>query len=905
MKKYTKLLFLIFTVITLLLISTVVACAAFDQTQQAGTSYPYEVSFDNGGTRSVRGYATTLSDAITNAKAGDTITLLSDASESAAVTIDKSLTLSGAGHTLDFGSLVGKLITLKNATVSVNGLTITETDTSSTTSVFLLDGGASLALTAVNTNGGTNASGKLLAGGYYTVYMQNESNNLTVESGTYFAYGMTVHAKGSGSIKVNNGKLLHAGALDYPGSVVVLDTVALTINDGLFSYIDCDPTTLTTTPANVYGKKAGHAVRVYTTAPVVINGGTYYCGNGAGTVFPGGNQINMTIAGGSFYGYSWLRLASGLMGGTINIYGGRYYSNPGQANCTGFLLQAPVNLNIFGGEYYLKGNSNVDNAMFMLNVENVNVRLYGGTFNDASNVADHAIFRVKKAAVSITVLPKGTAITDQNGNPATSTGVTFKKTNGGKIFRIYYSCEVVVDGAIIEHSGSGGNTFSINANTPKITVKNTQITLLNGAAALHLESGDITLTSTDFTIDGGVLPADHARWASCTFTLLGDVASVTLGEGDTVSFGSESEAIAEAQRIFLKQYNSNQYIKIGENLFANGIKTLTPFIIGTGATLTVTGGTYASSTALFDVKGGTLLIKGGNHSMTGNERYVYLRSGTMTVSGDTVFQTTVACTAGRGFTYASGGTLTFEGGSFTLKDGGSIVYNAASANIIVKNGSFTKQTSTSSDSYSQGTLFYFAGDNSTATLTIENGTFTAHSFVRIYAECTDSTSGVTVSVKGGTFVGNANAMVNVDNRYLFQVARKGKHVIEMTGTPTVTSSDHSFIFNCNSSGAGATFLVHGGTYKGGIVWFGNNQNNVTLSIKNATFVDESGKMPGATRPSRPPISRLKARLLPLKPPDFPCLTSATARIFRSRIPQSRHRHFAMTTAQRALLFQTA
>lgn len=845
MKKHSKSFFLILAVAVLLTALTLITSAAFDQTQQAGTSYAFEVSFDNGGTKAVRGYATTLAEAIENAKAGDTITLLSNASESAAITIDKSLTLDGAGYTLDFGALAGKLITLTNATLDVKDLTVKATDTSSATVIFYLGGNAALTLTNTNTNGGTNSDGKLLAGGYYTVKLENENNTLTINSGTYFAYGITVYAIGNGSITVNNGKLLHAGALDYPGSLYTNNTVALTINDGLFSYIDCDPATLSTTPTNVYGKKTGHAVRVYSTAPTVINGGTFYCGNGTGVIFPGGDQIDLTITGGRFYGFSWLRLATGLLGGTINIYGGSYYSNPGQDNCTGFLLQAPVNLNIFGGEYYLKGNSNVDNAMFMLNVENVNVRLYGGTFNDASNVADHAIFRVKKAAVSITVLPKGTTITDQNGKPATSTGVTFKKTNGGKIFRIYYSCEVVVDGAIIEHSGSGGNTFSINANTPKITVKNTKITLLDGTAALHLASGDITLTNTAFIIDGGVLPADDAKWKDCTFSLIGDVANVTLGEGDTVSFGSESEAIAEAQRIFLKQYSSNQHIKIGENLFADGIKTLTPFIIGTGATLTVTGGTYASSVPLFEVKGGALLIKGGNHAMTGNDRYVRISAGTLSVSGNTVFETTVTCTAGRGFAYASGGTLTFEGGSFTLKNGGSIVYNAASADIIVKNGSFTKKTSTSSDSYSQGSLFYFAGENSTATLTIENGTFTSHSFVRIYAECTDGTSGVRISVKGGTFIGNANSKVNVNNRYLFQVAKKGKHVIEMTGIPTVTSSDYSFIFNCNSSGAGATFLVHGGIYKGGIVWFGNNQNNVTLSIKNATFVDESGKMPGA------------------------------------------------------------
>ena len=772
MKKYTKLLFLIFTVITLLLISTVVACAAFDQTQQADTTYYYEVSFDNGGTKSVRGFATTLTEAIANAEAGDTVTLLGNVTEEAAVTVDKSLTLDGAGYTLDFGALAGKLVTVTNASLDVKDLTVKATDTSSATVIFYLGGNAALTLTNSNANGGTNSDGKLLAGGYYTVKLENENNTLTINSGTYFAYGITVYAIGNGSVTVNNGKLLHTGALDYPGSVVVLDTVALTINDGLFSYIDCDPATLSTTPTNVYGKKTGHSVRVYSTASTVINGGTFYCGNGTGNIFPGGDQIDLTITGGKFYGYAWIRLATGLKGGTINVYGGEFHSNPGQANCGGFYLQAPVKLNIYGGSFNVKGNSGDSVGLIMLSKADVHVHLYGGTFSDASNVADHGLVRMTNASTSLTVYPKGTAITDQNGNPATSTGVTFKKTNGGKIFRISYSGKVTVDGAVIEHSGSGGNTFSVTASSATVTVKNTSITLSSGAAVLYQTKGSFTATNTSFTIDGGVLPADDAKWKDCTFTLVGDVANVTLGEGDNVQFGSVTEAIAEAQRIFLKQYSSNQYIKIGENLFADGIKTLTPFIIGTGATLTVTGGTFASSVPLFEVKGGALLIKGGNHAMTGNDRYVRISAGTLSVSGNTVFETTVTCTAGRGFAYASGGTLTFEGGSFTLKDGGSIVYNAASANIIVKNGSFTKQTSTSSNNYSQGTLFYFAGDNSTATLTIENGTFTAHSFVRIYAECTDSTSGVTVKVKGGTFIVNANAMVNVDNRYLFQLANK-------------------------------------------------------------------------------------------------------------------------------------
>ncbi len=337
-----------------------------------------------------------------------------------------------------------------------------------------------------------------------------------------------------------------------------------------------------------------------------------------------------------------------------------------------------------------------------------------------------------------------------------------------------------------------------------------------------------------------------------TFTRNGAAAVFTTASG-TVNVGAGT-AITLTEGASVLSAGGGSFTVEGAQINSNGGAT-TPFVIGTGATLTVTGGSYTADAPLFSVEGGTLLITSGTYTMTANDRHIMLYSGKVNISGaDTAFTCTASCTSGRGFLYMEGGALEITNGTFTLQQGGSLIRCAGTGTISISGGTFTKVSSTASDTYSDGAIVYFSGADITPTLTITGGTFTSHSFVRIYTTCTSTDAdgntvyneGVKVYVRGGKFIDNATSNVNTNKRYLFQIAYAGKHLIEVTGDVTVKATNYTYHFNCNSEAAYATFNIHGGTYEGGRAWIATNREYTTISVKNATFKDVTGAMSGVT-----------------------------------------------------------
>ena len=123
MKKQVKVLLLCVMILVMAAMTMLVSSAALSA-EQGDNAY----SVATGET--VNGYAATLADAIANANAGDTITLLKDTTEAAGVTLDKAITVNGDGKTLTFDATVtGDAITLGDATATIQNLTVVMTST--------------------------------------------------------------------------------------------------------------------------------------------------------------------------------------------------------------------------------------------------------------------------------------------------------------------------------------------------------------------------------------------------------------------------------------------------------------------------------------------------------------------------------------------------------------------------------------------------------------------------------------------------------------------------------------------------------------------------------------------------------------------------------------------------------
>ncbi len=812
MKKQVKLFWFAIAALALLVMAAI-TCSAFDETQQAGTTYYYEVSYtDASGAKQVRGYATTLSDAVANAGAGDTVTVLADVTETMMVTVDKNLTIDGNEKTVAFTDA---------ATITANGsdAVVLKNFNITVSNPFVTVNTGKLTISGCTVVGAADGTGNL-------VYAPTDGVTLEIADSTFTNNRATtvvwLGVEGGSTPNINatlQGVTIYN--LNGKWSVYTGDAESLWVEDCYFSFttetVDYFSTS-TYAGVSTNGGIAGNA-----TLTTVINSTVHgrnenrAIRNAKGVM----NLYNVTASG-----YRALELD----GGTTNVYDCTFYPNPGQQNHKMIDVQAAsAVLNIYGGCFTVPGLAATKTDIGLLCFTQAGtVNIYDGSFTDSNTKSGKVMINMATAG-ELNIKAAGTTYKNYAGESVSSRGVTLTRNGAAAVF------------------ATTKGTVTVGAGTV--------ITLTAGASVLSAGSGSFAIDGAKVYVNGGVLPADDAMWETTQFTLMGEVSSVTLESGDAVSFDSEHAAILEAQRIFLKPYSSNQYIKIGKNLTAEGVTALTPFVIGEGATLFVTDGSYTVDAPLFTVEGGTLTVTGGSFTMTANDRHIMLYSGKVSISGaDTVFTCTASCTSGRGFLYMEGGALEIADGTFTLQQGGSLIRCAGTGTISISGGTFTKVSSTASDTYSDGAIVYFSGTDITPTLTITGGTFTSHSFVRIYTTCTSTDAdgntlyneGVKVYVRGGEFIDNATSKVHTDRKYLFQIAYAGKHLIEMTGEVTVKATNYTYIFNCNSQAAYATFNIHGGTYEGGRAWIATNREYTTISVKNATFKDVTGAMNGVT-----------------------------------------------------------
>ncbi len=513
-----------------------------------------------------------------------TIKLNENFTYSTGITLNKSMVLDGNGHTLNFGATAGNLITVSGVTVTLKDLKVFATDTTSSTHAIHTTGAASLTLTNVDITGGTNESGQLLAAGYHAIYVAGASTQLTINSGTYSSYASALYlADVSNTSVINGGKFISAGAISlsstnkHAATVYAGSNTTLTINGGFFSYVDADPSKydISTTGSavqNAYGNSTIATLRINSTSPVIINGGTFLSGN-SNASFALYASVKLTINDCNVYGYSWVRTYTAIKNAVINIYGGYFTHNiPGQDNAISHRIAHTIQeFNIYGGTFHLqKSGANTSSGCITTASNGGNtINIYGGSFTVDSTKAAGIIYAA--IATTVSVHPKGTAITGADGKATTSTGATFTRNNAGYLFITTVAGNSLTIGA--------GNTVCLNGGTAifswvgTVTVNGGTFILPTGSLATA-SSGTLTLNSAVIVANKGSLYGD---------IVLDDYAADIMYGGSSykvwvknAASGESAPALESGAALYVStEIEATSGIRFSTSIAASAIKTLT------------------------------------------------------------------------------------------------------------------------------------------------------------------------------------------------------------------------------------------------------------------------------------------------------------------------------------------
>ncbi|MCD7784481.1 MAG: hypothetical protein LUH18_02710 [Oscillospiraceae bacterium] len=359
----------------------------------------------------------TLADAISAASSGDTITLLSDVTESGAYNtnglyqVSTNVTLDLDSHTLTvdttrvFGVLNGGSLTVKNGTVKIaDGATATGTQFN------ILRGTCSFTAENVTFDGNNIAANFLhvAAGGTATISLTN--CNITNQSGGVVVYDesgdSTVTLTGcnyvknpvggslsSATITFNQNNIIGEGSTNYEASGSINYTY-IVANGGS---VTANLTLASSASLKVEeGGSVTGTVKVDENASLTVSGGTV-----SGTITTSGT---FTMTGGTITASTGASQAVLVKGGTVNISAGTI--NTGSSRALVFDTDVTVSGTISGGTFI--GN---DIALLARSSSGNTVSVTGGTYTASKGID-----------LVASILATGYGVFDTEGNPATVSG---------------------------------------------------------------------------------------------------------------------------------------------------------------------------------------------------------------------------------------------------------------------------------------------------------------------------------------------------------------------------------------------------------------------------------------------------------------------------------------------------
>ena len=420
---------------------------------------------------SVKAYAT-LADAVAAAQDGETITLLTDATED--VAINKSITLDLGGKTLT-NTNAGK------ATISVQGGTVTvkNGNVMGGTGYYNIEvtkgSNANLTLADVTATAGNTGSS-----------MIDNWGTLTIESGTYTGGMDTVKSEEGSTLTINGGTFTCDFGKKWSYTAVILVYGDTTINGGEF----IQKTTNTSSYAKVVmtGKVDGYE------ATTKVTGGKFVNEKLSGIFWALGKATsdNFEVSGGTFNKYvSDSFMADGYIpvknsDGTYGVKEGKFVAEVGSTGYETFdEAIAAANASTKSANIYLRENITVDHQLVINNAKGKTITLNLKGFTLTSTYEINA--DIKNGSYA---LVNNTPLTIKNGTFA-----------AGQARAIGALEALTLDGATVTQALTGGHAcVAFCADGKTYTVKNNSA--IEGAYAVCNFANNSTINITGSKLIG-------------------------------------------------------------------------------------------------------------------------------------------------------------------------------------------------------------------------------------------------------------------------------------------------------------------------------------------------------------------------------------------------------------------
>ena len=515
-----------------------------------------------------------LQAAIDAAQDGQTVTLLTDATED--VAINKSITLDMGGKTLT-NTNSGK------ATISVQGGTVTVKNgnvvggTGYYNIEVTKDSNANLTLTDVTATAGNTGSS-----------MIDNWGTLTIESGSYSGGLNVVKSEEGSTLTINGGKfeLNYAVSNSYTGVIYAYGTT--TINGGEFVCSATSPNWASPCVV-ITGEVSGYV------SSTKITGGKFVNKHARGKVFHGytpATSDNFEVTGGTFNksvsdgfladGYACVKNPDGTYGAAMTI------AQVGSSKYTS--LQAAITAAGKGKTVQLLNDTSEN--ITIAATKQITLDLNGHTLNGGTGTAKAAILNQGTVTITDTSAGKTGTIKRDDQGVAGETSYYVIDNNG----------TMVIDQAnVINNSGSKGSSLIRNGgvdNVSSLTINGGTFEQQNFIAVKNDSNGELT-------INGGTLTSKQSvvqNWNKAQI-LGGNLKGGYLWTDSYTEAGTTGETVIGgnaqfAGTIYMDVWNSSSSpstLKIEGGSLNVAEWKVTSAAAEAGATIAVSGGTFTAA----------------------------------------------------------------------------------------------------------------------------------------------------------------------------------------------------------------------------------------------------------------------------------------------------------------------
>ncbi len=788
-----------------------------------------------------------LAAAITAAAAGDTITLEGDVTLAAGVTLDKDITIDGAGHKITFtaGTAIGADVNVNGAKITSgyainasagnivlkNVTVVAPNDGTSKTAVLYLSGEANVTLDSFVSDGGYMG---IVFNANASVEMKGESN-IGANNGHQYLLGGSDTATG-GSFKLTSG-IIKQGKTTGDMLVVGGKGFNFEIAGGdVYAQGDC-----------IYFVGSGHTItisggKVSGTANVL----TPNCADSTinvtgGHIIAEAGKFAVNVRNNSVYNFSDNAWVSGTFncGGTatLNIYGGTYdkaSNSHGRGASIIFSNGGDAITNIYGGTFTLESGKG-DNIICQ-NDTGTHINVYGGTFQIlGTDNAAKAVY-ISNGFVTIaggTFSSEGTGNLIEDVNTATVEDIVIDNTDGN---------------LSITHTGSGSIIY-LTSSKP-VTIKNWTYTY-EGSQRLVYIGGNVTMMMEECYLTAAGSPLELSESSAAVVTVNGGAFTSTAGKAITASatssvtcmggcelFGAvESDNVVNVSEPVIK-VDGVEYLKLKTALAAIKDGSRVTILLGDTALVLETDKRYTLNAesgltlGSITITGGTVTLQtiksNGTLTISGNAR-VTMRGGTMTEGVNTkiVVKDSANLTISSGkytsgaanvVVFSSTGKLTINGGTFTRTD-------SSGAAIEISKGTAVIGGNTTLSGYR-------AILASNCNLTIDGGTFVHNNVDQDNTNLIANNGGSTIVINDGTFESNG---------YLIYMNNKGTMTINGGTFTTLDEGRQEESPNVDGmiylSDGGAVLTINGGTFTHCGTYAMIEKKNGRLEINGGTFTN--------------------------------------------------------------------